>query len=159
MKKAFPVGKGFFLSEGGNRMIRDFQRKDLEPVMEIWLSSNLQAHAFVAPSYWMRCAPEVREMIPQAEVLVEEKNGEIQGFAGMIEDHLAGIFVREERRSQGVGKQLLDAVKKRHSKITLQTYQKNSRAVEFYQREGFSVCGERIEPDSGEMEFQMVWGR
>ena len=138
-------------------MIRDFQQKDLEPVMEIWLSSNLQAHAFVAPSYWRGCAPEVREMILKAEVLVAEKNGEIQGFAGLIHDYLAGIFVRDGCRSQGVGKRLLDAAKERHPKITLQVYQKNNRAIGFYQREGFSVCGEQTEPDSGEKEFQMVW--
>ena len=61
-------------------MIRDFQQKDLEPVMEIWLSSNLQAHAFVAPSYWRGCVPEVREMIPKAEVLVAGETGKSKGL-------------------------------------------------------------------------------
>ncbi len=138
-------------------MIRDFQQKDLESVMEIWLSSNLQAHDFVDPSYWRECVPEVREMIPKAEVLVAEKNGEIQGFAGIMQDYLAGIFVRDGCRSQGVGKRLLDTFKERHPKITLQVYQKNPRAIGFYQREGFSVCGEQTEPDSGEKEFHMLW--
>ena len=53
-------------------MIRPFAEVDLDAVMEIWLSSNLQAHPFIVPSYWAEHLEEVKRLIPQAEVYVHE---------------------------------------------------------------------------------------
>lgn len=48
---------------------------------------------------------------------------------------MEGIFVREDVRSRGIGKQLLDYAKEIKSSIRLSVYQKNTRAIAFYQRE------------------------
>ncbi len=61
------------------------------------------------------------------------------------------------RQSKGIGKQLLDYVKEQNSTLTLHVYQKNIRAVSFYQREQFSVQSEGIDADTNENEFTMVW--
>ena len=36
----------------GERMVRKFEEKDLETVMELWLAGNLQAHSFIPEQYW-----------------------------------------------------------------------------------------------------------
>ena len=46
-------------------------------------------------------------MFLDTEVYIFEKAGEIQGFIGMMDDYIAGIFVKCEARSGGVGKELL----------------------------------------------------
>lgn len=46
-------------------MIRTFQAGDLEAVMSIWLSANLEAHAFIDPEYWKRNFDAVTAMIPR----------------------------------------------------------------------------------------------
>lgn len=138
-------------------MIRTFEKKDTERVMTLWYYGNCQAHPFVPENYWRSNIPMVQEQLLQAQVLVCEEDGEIRGFLGMMDNYIAGIFVDEAFRSEGVGKQLLDEAKQRHSALTLQVYRKNERAVRFYLREGFSISMEGTEEDTGETEYRMIW--
>lgn len=99
----------------------------------------------------------VQKHLLHAEVYVYEDAGTIYGFIGIQENYVAGIFVKKEVRSTGIGKQLLDYVKAIHQALTLNVYQKNRRAVEFYKREGFSIILENIETDTGEIDYTMHW--
>ena len=136
-------------------MIRELREADLDQVMELWLQSNEQAHAFIKEEYWKGHYREVRKLLPRAEVYVYEENGEIKGFIGADGPYIAGIFVDFRSRSTGIGKQLLDYVKLRKSTLTLQVYEKNERAVSFYRREGFIVREKLVDEETGETEFQM----
>lgn len=140
-------------------MIRKFQETDTDAVTRIWLESNMEAHDFIPAAYWKEHFTHVGEMLPRAEVYVleERKLSGILGFIGLDQDHIEGIFVRKEARSQGKGKQLLDFVKEIHSGLTLHVYRKNHRAVGFYRREGFTVQKEDIDPATGEAEYVMEW--
>lgn len=138
-------------------MIREFQKGDTEPVMKIWLQGNMDAHPFISKEYWKSSFEMVQEQILQAEVYVYEAENSIQGFIGIQEDYIAGIFVKQECRCAGIGKQLLDFVKTNHSVLTLNVYQKNRRAMGFYKREGFAITSEDIEPDMGEIDVTMCW--
>ena len=74
-------------------MVRNMEARDLKRVMEIWLAGNREAHSFVPATYWEANAPMVEELLQQAEVFVCERDGVVQGFAGLQGDYLAGIFV------------------------------------------------------------------
>lgn len=138
-------------------MIRKFQSADTEQVMKIWLRGNEDAHSFIPKDYWKSNYSMVQEQLLLAEVYVYETKGTVQGFIGIQEHYIAGIFVKKEVRSTGIGKQLLDYVKTIHPTLTLNVYQRNKRAVEFYKREGFSITLEDIEPDTGENDYTMRW--
>ncbi|MCI8623520.1 MAG: GNAT family N-acetyltransferase [Provencibacterium sp.] len=139
-------------------MIRNLQESDTGRVAGIWLDTNIKAHSFISPSYWEDHFKEVKEMLLQAEVYVYE-NGEkeVAGFVGLEDDYIAGIFVWSEAQSRGIGKQLLDFVKGIKKQLSLHVYQKNARAIRFYQREGFHIQNENVERDTGEKEYRMVW--
>lgn len=138
-------------------MIRKFQKADIGQVMKIWLQGNLDAHPFIPEEYWKSNFEMVREQISQAEIYVYEAENNIQGFIGIQEDYIAGIFVKQECRCAGIGRQLLDLGKTNHSALTLNVYQKNRRAMEFYTREGFAIVSEDIAPDMGETDVTMRW--
>ena len=140
-------------------MIRRFLPEDLSAVMNIWLSSNLQAHSFINEQYWKMNYSLVKEILPQAEISVfeDERTGKIEGFIGLNETHIEGIFVLENKRSKGIGKSLLDATKSSRNKLSLNVYQKNERAIQFYKREGFIVQEESLDENVNEKEFFMVW--
>lgn len=140
-------------------MIREFQRSDTEQIMALWLFGNVDAHSFIPNVYWESNFDLVKEQILQAEVYVYEVEGIIHGFIGVQEDYIAGIFVKQESRCGGIGKQLLDHVKKSHSVLTLNVYQKNWRAVNFYKREGFLVISEEEEEGSREVDETLRWYR
>ncbi|RDY30039.1 N-acetyltransferase [Lachnotalea glycerini] len=120
-------------------MIRDFKAEDIEKIMKLWLDTNVSAHSFIENAYWNDNYEAVKEMLPQAKLFVVEQDGKLQGFIGLNQSYIAGIFVAEDSQSQGIGKQLLDYVKSKHKELSLQVYQKNERAVRFYLREGFTI--------------------
>ena len=75
----------------------------------------------------------------------------------MQDTYLAGIFVKKQFRMHGIGKQLLNHVKSIHPILVLNVYQKNKRAVAFYQREGFLILSKGVDEDTGEADFTMCW--
>ena len=140
-------------------MIRGFEARDQERVLDIWLTANLQAHSFIPAHYWRGQLENVRPALFQAEVYVWEEGGDLLGFLGLEGDHIAGIFVSPEAQSRGVGLQLLDRAKANRDRLTLCVYQKNVRVAAFYRREGFTVLEERTDSPSGEGEVLMCWVR
>ena len=142
-------------------MIRKFETQDLDAVMQIWLHGNLDAHPFIPASFRTEHFEMVRDLLPQAELYVHEDAGtrQIDGFIGLTENHIEGIFVAKAARSKGIGKALLEYAKSRKPCLTLSVYQKNERALAFYQREQFVVHSEGIDEDTNEAEFQMLCSR
>lgn len=140
-------------------MIRAFRKTDLAALMQIWLNTNIRAHDFIPASYWTGHLETVQALLPQAELYVYEDkaSGEALGFIGLTDDYIAGIFVKEAAQSKGIGKLLLDHVKALKTKLRLNVYQKNKRAVAFYRREQFLVKSESIDGDTQEKELTMAW--
>lgn len=138
-------------------MIRKLQEADIDRVAEIWLDTNIRAHFFIAASYWRDHFEAVKGLLLQTDVYVYEEQNKIQGFVGISGTYIEGLFVWPEAQSRGIGKELLDFVKRIHKSLHLSVYQKNSRAVAFYQKENFAVQREEIDADTGENEYLMVW--
>ena len=137
-------------------MIRLFEFRDLDRIMEIWLEGNLKAHAFIKEEYWRQNYETVRAVLPNAEMYVFEKDGEVQGFIGMDAEYIAGLFVAEGHRGQGIGHQLISEVK-RKKRLSLHVYERNSGAVAFYLAVGFKVKESITEKETGEREYLMVY--
>ena len=138
-------------------MIRKLQKADINRVADIWLKTNLKAHFFISEQYWISNYEFVKEMLPQAEVYVYEDDKMIQGFIGINDEYIEGIFVSDEMQSQGIGKALLNYAKDKRSKLLLNVYQKNTRAISFYQREGFEIQHSGLDEATGEKDYVMAW--
>lgn len=137
-------------------MIRKFKIEDLENVLRIWLDTNIKAHNFIDENYWKNNFEMVKSIFPQAEIYVYEEK-EILGFIGLDGTYIAGIFVESKFQSQGIGKKLLDYVKNINSELSLSVYVKNEKAVDFYKREDFKIKEEKIDENTGEKEYFMIW--
>ena len=138
-------------------MIRKLQNVDINKVVDIWLKTNLEAHDFIPGQYWTSNYEAVKKMLPQAEVYVYEDNKIIQGFVGVRDEYIEGIFVSGKMQSHGIGKALLDYIKDKEARLQLNVYQKNVRAISFYQREGFTIQSEGLDEFTGEKEYVMEW--
>ena len=140
-------------------MIRAWNERDAAAVMRIWLDTNCSAHSFIPKTYWLEHAQAVRRMLPLAEIYVHEddRTKAVDGFIGLMDHDIAGIFVAQTAQSGGIGRQLLDHVKGFKSHLRLHVYQKNLRAQRFYQREQFRIAAETVDEETNEAEFVMVW--
>ena len=142
-------------------MIRKFKEDDLNTVMQIWFDTNIKAHHFISRQYWIDNYEMVKDILPKKEIYVYEDDNinQINGFIGLMDNYIAGIFVNKNNQSRGIGKQLLDYVKEIKETLNLSVYQKNIRAISFYQREQFVIQFEHIDNDNNEKEFIMIWSK
>ena len=122
-------------------MIRRMQRADIDRVADIWLDTNIRAHNFISKQYWQNNFSIVKEMLSQSEIYVYEEKNEIQGFVGLSDKYIEGIFVSSKEQSKGIGNLL------------------NIRAVNFYQKEDFNIQSENVDENTGEKEYIMTWKR
>ena len=140
-------------------MIRKLRKTDINKVADIWVDTNIKTHYFIPAQYWKSNFGLVKELLLQATVYVYEDKQEIQGFVGLSDEYIEGIFVSAEMQSQGIGKILLNYVKEKRNNLLLNVYQKNTRAIVFYQREGFEIQSNGIDEATGERDYVMAWQR
>ena len=138
-------------------MVRKLRNDDINKVADIWLDTNMKAHYFIPTQYWKSNFELVKELLLQATVYVYEDNQEILGFIGLNDEYIEGIFVSDEMQSLGIGKALLSYAKDKLSKLFLNVYQKNTRAISFYQREGFEIQYSGLDEATGEKDYGMAW--
>lgn len=138
-------------------MIRKFKKDEIDQIANLWLETNISAHNFINENYWKAQFDNVKEMLPQAELFIYEEDEELQGFVGVIDNYIAGIFVSKNIQSKGIGKSLLDHVKTLRNELSLSVYKKNERAVKFYIREGFVIKEQKVDENTSEIEYLMLW--
>lgn len=140
-------------------MIEELNINDIDEVMDIWLNTNIVTHSYIKEKYWKDNFEDVKNAILGAKVYVYKENGKVLGFVGLVENYIAGIFVKEDFQRKGIGKKLLDECKNVREKLTLQVYEKNENAIKFYLRERFKIVEKSIDSNTGEIEILMLWNK
>ena len=142
-------------------MIRAFKESDLSAIMKIWLDTNIKTHHFISEEYWTNNYDLVKEMLPKAEIYVyeDEITNRIDGFIGLTNSYIAGLFVKDTAQSKGIGKQLLDYAKSIKSEMNLSVYQENIGAVHFYKREQFQIQSQSVDDNTNVNELIMTWNK
>lgn len=140
-------------------MIRKANAEDLEKILAIWLATNLEAHEFVEASYWQDQLLHVAQAMDEAEVYVAEDFGFIQGFIGLQASYVAGLFVAQEFQGQGVGTQLLTFAKEKHSTLSLSVFEKNEKAITFYEKQCFRVEKRDVDLATGQGQIWMSYDK
>jgi len=138
-------------------MIRKLEKQDINEIMDIWLNTNILTHEFISEEYWNSNFESVKKEILNADNYVFEENSVIEGFIGIINGYIAGIFVRKDKQSKGIGKKLIEYCKSIHPELTLKVYQKNKKAIKFYHREKFETKERYIDEKNREIEILMSW--
>ena len=138
-------------------MIEELNKKDINQIMDIWLKENKRTHTYIPEEYWDNHFEEVKKEILKAKIYVYKEKEEICGFIGLSSTYIAGIFVKMEKQSMGIGKKLIQYVKSKYPELMLKVYLKNKRAVAFYEREEFKIIEEEIDTETNEKEYIMEW--
>ncbi|MEF3305633.1 N-acetyltransferase [Paenibacillus sp. GYB003] len=138
--------------------IRKFRESDIDALIHIWLSGSSGSHSFIDASYWhSKKEAMATTYLPASNTYVLEEDGEPLGFISMVDTYLAALFVDPARQSSGCGTQLLNHVKSECEQIHLNVYQKNTRAVQFYLHNGFTIERSGRDDETGEDEYRMTW--
>ena len=136
-------------------MIREYQAKDLDVIMTIWLQGNEQAHNFIDPEFFKQNFDLVKMLIPMSTIYVQDINGVVVGFIGLTENYISGLYVEKNFRHQGTGSALVEKAKQRHNELMVHVYKQNSDAINFYLSQNFAIVGESINEETNYPEVLM----
>ena len=140
-------------------MIRRFEKKDINTVMQIWKNENIKAHKFILKEYWEDNYNFVKETLPNTEIYVYIIKEKIVGFVGLANNYIEGIFVDTNNQCNGIGTSLLNKVKESRNNLTLNVYKKNINAISFYKKNGFVITSKNTDNNTKEIEYTMTWNK
>ena len=140
-------------------MIRLAEEQDYDRMVDIWLNASIKAHHFIPGGYWKDGTSDMKEIyLPQSQSWVfEDESGCIQGFASLVDNHIAALFVATDQQGNGLGSHLLRFVKTKSRLLTLNVYAENTAAVDFYRHHGFQVDEELIDEATSAKDLKMSW--
>lgn len=113
----------------------------VEQLLKVWESSVKATHLFLSDdeiSNIKQCVPQALNVVPIL-VVAENENGNPMGFMGVADKMLEMLFVSNESRGQGIGKQLLQYGIENYSINELAVNEQNPFAIGFYEYMGFDV--------------------
>lgn len=138
-------------------MIRQYTSQDINAVLNIWLTSSIKAHDFVAAEFWESQVSNMRNVyIPISKTYVFELESKVVGFYSLYENMLAAIFILPECQGKGIGKHLIAHAKDQCPSLTLNVYTENVASYQFYLSQGFTIASEQICEHTGHMEYTMI---
>lgn len=143
-------------------VLRPYDARDEEATIALWLRAWLVAYPqldFAARLDWWRTRWRT-ELVPVAKIVIAEAGGEMIGFVTVDPAalYLDQIVVAPERWRTGVGAALLaEARRLSPTGLDLDVNTDNSRAIKFYERQGFFISGAAVNPISGKPVHRMRW--
>ncbi|MEL0551607.1 MULTISPECIES: N-acetyltransferase [Enterobacteriaceae] len=140
-------------------MIRKWDANDTAPLLTLWLESTIHAHPFIREAYWHESLAVVRDVyLPAASSWVWEEHGVVKGFVSVMEARFIGaLFVAPDAIRRGIGSALLEEVKQHYLWLSLEVYQKNVEAVNFYHAQGFRIEDCAWQDDTLQPTWIMHW--
>ncbi len=137
-------------------MIRRATPNDTEAILQIWLAASIEAHNFIAPSFWEVQVENMRNIyLPSSEAYVYEHQTNVLGFYALSCDTLAAIFVSPSHQGKGLGKSLIKHAKQQRKSLFLSVYKDNKNSIAFYSKQGFESIGEQVDKHTGYTELKM----
>ena len=82
-------------------------------------------------------------------------DGVVKGFIKIEGSYIARLFVEPVLQNASIGSQLLEYAIKEHNADHLWALEKNSRAIRYYERHGFTVTGDK-KPEDGTSEYLVL---
>jgi len=100
------------------------------------------------------------ELVPKAQITVADAAGDLIGFVTIepATGYLDQIVVAPEHWGGALADSLVREAKRISPKrVTLHVNTDNTRAIRFYEKQGFVVAGEEKNPRSGAPIYRMTW--
>lgn len=141
--------------------LRPYRPEDEATSIDLWHRTWQQAYPqidFAARLEWWRERWR-KDLVPKARIVVAELNGALIGFVTIDgEGYLDQLVVDPDHWGSDAAKLLVEEAKRLSpSGVTLLVNKDNSRAIRFYERNGFAHAGADVNPTSGRPVLKMEW--
>ena len=141
--------------------LRPYRADDEDAAIVLWQRTWQHAYPsidFAARVPWWRERWR-GELVPNATIMVAEQAGEMAGFVTIdAKNYLDQLVVAPDRWGSELGNMLVNEAKRLSpDRITLLVNSDNTRAIRFYERNGFVHAGGDVNPTSGKPVLRMEW--
>ncbi|MGY8683451.1 GNAT family N-acetyltransferase [Bradyrhizobium sp. UFLA05-153] len=142
--------------------LRPYRAEDEAAAIALWHRTWQQAYPqidFAARLEWWRERWR-KDLAPKAAIVVaEQDDGALIGFVTIDgEGYLDQLVVDPGQWGSDAARLLVDEAKRRSpTGVTLLVNKDNSRAIRFYERNGFAHAGDDVNPTSGRPVLRMEW--
>ena len=99
-------------------------------------------------------------ILPGFRVRVAEREGQVVGYAALTPGFLEALYIMPASQGHGIGSRLLDEAKAGSAtQLRLYTFQRNTRARQFYEARGFRAVsfGDGTGNEEGEPDVLYEW--
>lgn len=137
-------------------MIRKYEDKDLEGMLDVWYQASLVAHSFLTAEFFEQERRNIRDVyLDNSETWIYEDEGRVVGFLSMHENEVGAIFIYPEMQGRGIGRALMDVAKGLHETLELEVFKENLKARGFYEHYGFVTFKEYVPEEFGRPMLRM----
>jgi putative acetyltransferase len=145
----------------GSFHLRPYRAADEDAAIALWLETwqlTYPSIDFAARVAWWRERWR-NELVPKADIIVAEQAGALVGFVTIDSTgYLDQLVVAPDHWGSKLATDLVDEAKRRSpAGVTLKVNADNSRAIRFYERNGFVHAGEDVNPGSKRLVLKMAW--
>jgi putative acetyltransferase len=142
--------------------VRSYVAADENAAVDLWQRTWQHAYPdidFAERVAWWRERWR-KELVPRTRILVAEMDDEMEGFVTVDPQtgYLDQIVVAPEFWGSNVATLLIDGAKRvSPAGLELLVNTDNARAIAFYEKHGFEMAGNDVNPTSGRPVFRMRW--
>jgi putative acetyltransferase len=142
--------------------LRPYAPADEDAAIELWRRTWQAAYPaidFAARVEWWRERWR-KELVPAAQIIVAETSGALIGFVTVDPRtrYLDQLVVAPEAwGSQAAAALVREAKRLSPAGLDLDVNQDNARAIRFYEKHGFAVTADGVNPISGRPTHKMSW--
>ncbi len=142
-------------------MIRKIKEEDLTNVMTIWVKGNFKANSFIEKDYWLEIYNQTKlDFLENYKTYVYVENDEILGFISICDNEIKAIYVKEEKRENGIGTKLLNHCRDNlgeNTEMYVKIFEKNMKGILFFSKRQFKNNKIQLNEQFNETEYIMIW--
>lgn len=121
-------------------MIRKIEEIDYPSLMNIWESAVLNTHDFLKKEDFLYYKERLPSYFQYVTLYGFEQEKRLVGFVGVAENNIEMLFVHNDCRGMGIGKELISYAINNLQANKVDVNEQNTQAVGFYQHIGFSIA-------------------
>lgn len=140
--------------------VLDRTQKLMDTILGVWENSVRATHHFLSDAEVNKIKQYVPQAIEAVEHLIvaENESGEVVAFMGIENNRLEMLFISDDERGKGIGKQLLVYGISNYGVQELTVNEQNPQAVGFYEHMGFKTY-KRTELDEEGNAYPLLYMR
>ena len=139
-------------------MLKQFEKNDIDIIMKIWKDNNQKFQPFIPNEYWSQNYVILKNEILNNKVFVYTEATRILAFVALNEeDEIVTIQVLPEIQREGIGKLLVEKIKKENENLITRVFKQNSGAILFFKALGFKIIDEYTDENTNETCYLLRW--